>query len=132
MDHSYRIDVQHSLALVRFGTSVTGLDIVALLEKVLGDPKWKPGYARLWDGRRVRHLDVQPQEITAHGEFLDGMRKIAGDGKSAIVASRDIDLMAAKLYRERVQRLLGVDVRVFDNMNDAVAFLDVPAESCEW
>jgi hypothetical protein len=130
MDHRYRIDTEIGLAVVRFSPAVRGSDVISMLNAVLGDPEWKPGFSRLWDGRDVKHLDVQPHEIEEHSAFLDSMRTIAGKGKSAIVAFRDIDHLTAQLYRERVRRLLGVDIRVFTEMPEAADFLSVPIDSC--
>lgn len=130
MDHRYRVDAEHGLAVIRLGFAVRGSDIVLLLDAVLRDPAWQPGFARFWDGRGVRHLDVQPNEMEEHSAFLDTVRDLAGQGKSAIVTFRDIDHLAAMLYQARVRRLLGVDIQVFSEIEDAADFLSVPVSAC--
>jgi hypothetical protein len=96
-------------------------DIMAPLERIYGDPLFALGTNVLCDIRDARP-DLAPGDIRRIVEFVSRHRDARGGGKSAVVASRDVDYGMARIAQVHVEPL-GVELAVFRDLQEADEWL---------
>jgi len=102
-------------------------DIVAALERVYADPQFAYGMNVLCDLRDARP-DLTAGDIRRIVDFVSRNREARGAGRSAVVASRDVDYGMARIAQVYLEPL-GVELAVFRDMQQAARWLGAEVSS---
>lgn len=135
MPCQHAIDPQRCFVLVRANGRVTGADVNAVYRAVLTDPAWQPTFQILWDATEIRSLEVAWEEAEAFRNAAATLSDRVGEGRSAVVARRDLDAMMANNYiifgGRHPRRDPGREVQVFSSISVAIEWLGVSAADVE-
>jgi hypothetical protein len=96
-------------------------DIVAALERAYDDPQFASGMNVLFDLRDARP-DVTSGDIRRIVDFVSRHREARGVGKSAVIASRDVDYGMARVAQVHLEPL-GIELAVFRDLHEAEQWL---------
>jgi hypothetical protein len=123
------------LGLITFSGTVDAGDILRAMDEVYHAPSWEPTFTLLWDGRGIRSLVLEPEEvghITSRAVALRPLKSVdPAAGREAVVVAREVDFIAARLLVERTREGRVHEVRVFDVFGDATAWLGLTPDDAE-
>ena len=111
----------NGFALISLGGEVTGADIVAAARDLHEHPKWQRSFHVVWDGREVRSLVIEPDDVPLMVEA----KMEASTGREVTIAVREVDLEIAKLCA-LLLRIRGREAVVVGTLAEAFAELGVP------
>ncbi len=119
------INTSQRLAVIRLIGAVNTRTIYRAAQELIGHPRWSPGFALIWDGRKVTQLVASPDETNHLIQQMRDLAPLLGDGRSACVTGREIDtlfvhLLIHRLRNERGQR------RVFAHLAPAIQWACEP------
>lgn len=119
---------------LRFGRAtlagtVTGAEIGEAMTALFRDPRWESGFDVLWDGRQVQQLLLEMKDVQEIATLTEALREPMGEGRAAVVTTRDLDFVSGQLLLARSRRRPGRVVRFFERIEDALAWLGVPEEA---
>ena len=106
------------------GTVEVG-DILGALDVLAEAPGWTPGTNVLWDARAIRAVSLSSQDIWAVAERTRAQRAAMGSGRSAFVVEDPKGTAMATLIEARAEAAEGREVRVFGDLELALAWLGV-------
>jgi len=122
MCHSIKIDKDRRLAQIKATGSVNVLELKEIFLEIVGHEEWQAGFYMLCDYSEIENFDVSSQDIEDIAEWLTSIDALIGDGRCAVVASKDsvygMSRMWEILSSDRSQHIC-----VFRQINDAVAWL---------
>lgn len=119
MPFAYEIEPERRLVVITLSGRVTGTTVVEALQAVVADARWKAGFDRVWDGRGITSLEIEPEEVRAFRRLARSAPEAMRPGRAAVVAERTLYRDAAVLYVMAV----GWETRVFPTMEQAMAWL---------
>jgi hypothetical protein len=131
MPFTYRIDPSARLAAVAFFGEVTGRDLVEAIETLFSDEAWEPGFQAVWDGRGLHSIRVSYAD---YGAVLAAAVRVLpriGGGTGVILTSDPEEYEAAFMIRKFLGPVPGKQVRLADNLREALALLGIPALPAE-
>lgn len=111
--------IEPDILVIDLSGSITGGDLVDLLGVLVDNPLFRESTKRIWDGRGISELVLDLQDVTALRQEIDAYTASIR-GRAAIVVRREIDQMAAHLYRAY---LATRTFEVFTNMDEALAWI---------
>ena len=124
MCHSIRIDRERKLAEITASGTVDFSELKEIFMEIVGHEDWQAGFNMLCDYRKIDNLEVTSQDIDTITEWQTAMDSLIGNGKCAVVASKDsvygMSRMWEILSSDRSQRIC-----VFRRLNDAVLWLNM-------
>lgn len=126
----YRIYPEHRLGVVVWNEIVTGKDVAEAVQALFGSEEWEPGFAHLWDGRRMQHFELDLPGAFKVGAKLQKMNKRVGYGKAAIVVRRDFHVMGVQII-VALGNVEDREVQYFPILEQATSWLDVPPKLAE-
>lgn len=120
----YKILSQHGLLLARCSGVVTLREVLEFLDRVQGDPHFLPGMDGFGDMTEIEEIQISEQEIQQIGWLAQAHYRRQGIAtRSAIYAPTKPSHAAALIYAELLAPIADRDVRVFTEMEPALAFL---------
>jgi hypothetical protein len=127
MPFVYRIDPNARLAAIAFFGDVTGRDLVAALEALFGDEAWEPGFQAVWDGRGLQSIRLSYADYGAVMAASVRLLGRIGGGTGVILTSDPEEYEAAFMVRKYLGPVPGKQVRLADNLPEALALLGIQA-----
>lgn len=125
MCHSIRIDKDRRLAQIRAKGMVNVLELQDIFLEMVAHEEWQAGFNILFDYREIENFDISSKDIDDITEWQASIDALIGDGRCAVVASRDFVYGMSRMWEilssERSQQIC-----VFRQINDAVAWLGYP------
>ncbi|ARA93480.1 hypothetical protein AWN76_010140 [Rhodothermaceae bacterium RA] len=112
---------QHLGVATLYGPLVVD-DFLGAMHGLYEHEDWHPGFAALWDARRVRELVLGERDVAAIVRCTRDLVPRMGTGRAAFVVPREIDHLIARLLirltqDERRER------QAFREMTEALAWL---------
>jgi hypothetical protein len=105
---TYELDVfpERRLARVTIAGDIEGLVVFEAIEGLAAHPDWQPGFDMIWDGRAITFLAMMSRDVDAAVAKLADLDGRLGDGRSAVVLRRTVDLNMARLVllRDAISR----------------------------
>src|SRR5690606_35011820 len=77
------------LGLVHVSGAVDVEELLHIMQSLMEDPSWKPGFNVLWDGLRITELVVSDEEMRRVSELSRKRTARLGPGKTAFLVSED-------------------------------------------
>ncbi len=130
MAYTVTLDPPTGRALVRFTGTVDGEALVTSLVALYGHPLWRRGYDAVWDLTDVSELLLDVDDLKELVALDTDFDDLAGPGRDALVAKREIDLLMGALH-VALSRDSPRSVRLFHTADEAAAWLDTPALSAQ-
>ena len=116
------IDATRGL-VVHTGTGELSVDeIETALEKRFGDSAYRPGMKVLWDCRNASVASIEASALGALIAFNVRRAATRGNGKSAIVASKDADYGVCRMFQTLADHLPW-SIAVFRDRESATLWL---------
>lgn len=102
MPWSATVDPDLRVGMVRATGYVTGRDIFLANEALYSDPAWQPGFDELWDCSDISEFVVDLDELKDVAAMeVEGKDRV-GNGRVALVMTREVVQMVGYLYRRLV------------------------------
>jgi hypothetical protein len=117
MPYAYEVHPEHGLAVLTLSGDVTKKDLLGALTDLANDPRYSRDMNRLWDLRDVISLNLSLDKME---DVRTGVESISTNGRTAIVAHRKIDELAAHYFRVYIRKR---EIHVFESMKKARAWL---------
>lgn len=97
--------------------------IIAFLKDIISHPEWEPGKKILLD-----HRDLKLDKITVSGieevaVFFKSITSELGNGKIALVMTREIDFGIARAWEMVTEFDVGISIHVFRQIDKATDWL---------
>lgn len=112
-------EIKPDVLVITLSGPVGGRDIIELMEVLLDNRVFRASTKRIWDARDISELVLEPPEVRAVRDMAAAHFTALG-GKVAVVVSREVDAMAAQLFRAYVD---GRPLEVFTDMDDAIRWM---------
>jgi hypothetical protein len=124
MCHSIKIDKYGRLAQITARGSVNVLELKEIFLETVEHRDWQAGFKMLCDYRGIVDFAVTTRDIDNINEWQASIDAVIGDGKCAVVASRDSVFGMSRMWEmistERSQRIC-----VFRELEDAESWLGI-------
>lgn len=118
--YSCHVYPDQSLSVIRLEGTVTGGDLASAIHVLLQHPDFDPGMARIWDGRQIQQLIVEPDDVGRVRQAIAATLNDLRHSRAAVVAKRDTDLTIAELFRAYIR---GRPVQVFTDYDAALRWV---------
>ncbi len=122
MCHIIEIDKDKKLAQVKAGGKVDALEIKEIFIETVAHKDWKAGFDMLCDYRNIDDFDVSTEDIDDFTEWLISIDELIGDGRCAVVASKDAVYGMSRMW-EIISSDRPQEICIFRTREDAVAWL---------
>jgi hypothetical protein len=126
MAYAYQIYPALRFGRVTFTGTVNGASIREAMTSLFNDARWEPGFDVLWDGRKVQRLLLEMKDVQEIADLTGMLREEMGEGRAAVITTRDVDYMSGQLLLARSRRRPGRVVRFFERIEEALAWLGIP------
>ncbi len=123
----YTIHRDSGLLYVRAEGHLRSSDILAYLEVLDGDPSYRVGFHVLIDLRGVDHYDLDPDDIRTVAAANAGFAEKSPPGSLALVSPKDAVYGLLRMF-QALSEGQNLDVQVFRTIEEAVEWLEVPAD----
>ena len=90
---------------------------------MLAHEKWKPGIPRCHDLSNLDTDSIGSDEIRQLARFIGERTPLAGAGRVAVVANRDLEFGIARMMRAYVSELIEADLQIFRSREEAFGWL---------
>jgi hypothetical protein len=127
MPWSYVIDSANRLARVAMAGTIRGADIAAAMQTIYADPAWQPGFDSLWECTGITELLFERDDLPTLVGLQRESRARSGYGREAIVVSRALDDVMAKMYAAMMRESTR-EVLVCRSLAEAAQFLGRPVQ----
>ena len=124
MCHFITIDKEQKLARVSASGKVNALELRDIFSELIKHRDWQPGFDILCDYREIVDFDVSTQDIDEITKWQISMDHMIGNGKCAVVASRDSVFGMSRMW-EMISANRSQDICVFRELDDAVSWLGI-------
>ncbi len=125
---SHTIEIPDDIARITFEGPLTMESWRSALDAVLSHPAFRPGLACLWNMRGVSEGGLGHDSLEEIAVVMRDRGQERGEGRSAIVAARDVDFGAARQYQMKFAQGVAVHFRPFQDLDEAEAWLRTPLE----
>lgn len=127
MAYAYYLNTQHRLVIIRPYGEFTDEQLIEVSHAFYSDPDREPGFDHLWDTRMIETLVMGVEVIDKYTTFQEEHEQQAGDGRVAVVATRETtETLATMLFTfgdEKTEQ----SQCIFNDMGAAAEWLDVPS-----
>lgn len=130
MAYDYEIFPAHNLAVVTASGRITGTDIVETIQRMDQDGRWIAGMHQICDYLEVKGVAISIAELRQIVNLEQVHFEDTQGGKLALLAD-SFDMRAiCELFCLKT-RFEGRQARVFRSWEEAVAWLDLPADQAK-
>ncbi len=119
MSYTYRIYSEQQLVMINLSGDITGTTFIEAMLAFADDPKFRPGYDRIWDMTQITAIDMDFEDIKEHQRKAREIHDRMGAGRSVLVAQREAFVTISHLYRA----MLPWQVDVARDLGAALALL---------
>lgn len=123
MPLTHRLLEGQPLVIIRATGACTGSDVAHRLRALARDERLPAGVDTLWDGLRISHFSLLPEEVEAVREAQRTFEAHMGPGRTAVVVARPEDDLVARLFAlssEGTKRT----IRIFGDLEAALTWLE--------
>ncbi len=121
MPLTWHFDDSSSITFFRASGSLRRDEVISALSAVYNDPGLKGPLLTLWDMREAT-INWTPDDIQEVIEFIRTHRRLASEGRSAMVAPESVSQEVAEAYRKFLARVPVVQL-MFPSVEEALAWL---------
>ena len=125
MCHQISIDSDLKLARIIAMGSVNVLELREIYSQLIEHSDWQAGFDILCDYRRIEDFDVTTRDIDEITEWQTSIDARIGNGKCAVVASRDSVFGMSRMW-EMISAERSQHICVFREMEGALTWLGLP------
>lgn len=125
MATTVHVSPANGIGLVRYTETVELPVVLDGLYTLLAHPNWLPGYDIVWDCRGISELMIRPHAVDHLRTSVRDLRPLMGQGRSAIVVTREIDHLFARLLLFKMPHYPR-ERRVFRTVGAAMRWLTAP------
>jgi len=129
MCHFITIDKEQKLARVYARGKVNVLELRDIYSELIKHRDWRPGFDILCDYREIEDFDVSSRDIDEISEWQTSIDNMIGNGKCAVVASRDSVFGMSRMW-EMISANRSQHICIFRELDDAVSWLGIPDKEC--
>jgi len=122
MCHSIKIDKDRKMAQVKAWGKVNSHELKNIFIEAVKDKDWDAGFSMLCDYNEILDFDVTPDDIYKIIEWQESIDAMIGDGRCAVIASRDLVYGMNRLW-QTLSSGRSQKVFVFRQINDALTWL---------
>ena len=126
MRNAFYVDDTHAFVLIRPTGEFTETDFVNLCREVYDHPKREPRFAHIWDTRSIEALVMGADVIELYRHFLQDSKGSATTGDVAVVATRTMVSVLARMLAEIRKQIGEEDTFYFENLETAAESLEIP------
>ena len=120
MTAAYHINAEDEFISFNFADAVNLIDLYELLQELLADPQFQPGWPQLMDLRNI-NLDLKAGALKPFVKYLNGTYSPRVDGAVAVVLDSE---MSADFYAGVYRLACGLPgTEVFDDYGQAIKWL---------
>lgn len=116
------VDEKSHLGVAHVSGAVDIDQLLQIMQTLIEDPAWKPGFDVLWDGLRITELVVSKAELEQVAELSRKLTSRLGPGKTAFLVSEDKEQGITRMMNELAQ-IEGRERRVFATLAAAKVWL---------
>ena len=120
------VDPALGIGMVHAVGYVSGTDIANANESLYSDPAWRAGFDEMWDCSAIQEFDVSPSEMQAIAQMEVAGQERIGQGRVALVMTREVVQMVGALYRRLVSEAER-PVEIVLTLDEAAAWLGLDA-----
>lgn len=120
------VDPDLRTGMVRAIGQVTGADLLRANKALYADPLWRPGFNEFWDCTTISEFDVSLDEIKGVAGMEIEQQDQIGNGRVALVMTREVVQMMGYLYRQLVAEAAR-SVEVVQTLEDGAVWLGLDA-----
>ena len=124
MCHLISIDSEQKLARVIARGKVNVLELKDIYSELIKHRDWQAGFDILCDYRGIDDFDVSTQDIDEIAEWQISIDNMIGNGKCAVVASRDSVFGMSRMW-EMISAERSQHICVFRELEDAESWLGI-------
>lgn len=124
MCHLISIDSEQKLARVIARGKVNVLELKDIYSELIKHRDWQAGFDILCDYRSIEDFDVSSRDIDEIAEWQTSIDSMIGNGKCAVVASRDSVFGMSRMW-EMISAKRSQHICVFREMDDAMSWLGI-------
>jgi hypothetical protein len=124
MCHLITIDREQRLARVIARGKVNVLELKDIYSELIKHRDWQAGFDILCDYRSIEDFDVSTQDIDEIAEWQTSIDSMIGNGKCAVVASRDSVFGMSRMW-ELISAERSQHICVFRELDDAMSWLGI-------
>jgi hypothetical protein len=124
---SYRIYPEHACAVGRQSGRLAAQNVTDAAVALYEDTQWQPGYKLLWDNRGLEGIALDRTAGKGVAAYVNHIRPRIGSGKVAVVMP-DSALATIADMLAGLSDLNPEQVEIFEDMDEALAWLEIPAE----
>jgi len=126
MGPAYAIDLELGCIFIKWSGGITAQAVIAFNRDIPQDPNYRPGLDRLVDFRQAKY-ETRSSEIKGMtAKIIDERDAVEGDRKFALLAQGDFDFTLFQIIGSMTNHT-GTDARPFQDMQEAMAWLQLPA-----
>lgn len=103
MSYAYDIDPDARTAVLAFEYDTSIAEGIEACERLYADPRWRPGFHRIVDLRRVSDMGARPDDVAALVEHDVAVADVVGEGLDVLLVSRTSAAVLAQQYATRAQ-----------------------------
>ena len=101
MSFTCRVDKTQKTGFVTLDGVINCDTFIGVMETLYRHPDWRPGYSALWDGREIKQLLIDPDDLKRILAIILEYRPMVGPGRAAFVMPRDLDYVITRLVLHR-------------------------------
>ena len=125
---SHTIEIPDDIARITFEGPLTMESWTSAFDDVLSHPAFRPGMGCLWNMRGVSEGGLSHRSLEEIAVVMRERSHERGEGRTAIVAARDVDFAGARQYQAKFEQGVAVHFRPFRDLDEAEAWLRAPLE----
>jgi len=125
MTHTLSVYAGKNLFVVKTDGAGDVGGIVAFLQDIVEHPEWRAGMSILLDHRKLNIHEITQSGVGIVSRFFQSISRQLGDGKLALVMSRDVDFGIARAWQTITADNAEMDIFVFRDFDRAVTWLGV-------
>ena len=114
----------HQRMEVRAAGKLSIKDVAAVTRKIVKHPEWRDGMAVLADYRRVEGYHIEADGVRDLAALMGPLAKELGSGQLAILLDGKLMYGMARMWSAYASFQFSMDVRVFSDEAEALAWLD--------
>lgn len=125
MCHIITIDTEQKLARIIARGKVNVLELRDIYSELIKHSEWRAGFDILCDYRAIDDFDVSTRDIDEIAEWQTSIDNMIGNGKCAVVASRDSVFGMSRMW-EMISAERSQHICIFRDLGNAESWLGIP------
>ena len=124
MCHIITIDTEQKFARIIARGKVNVLELRDIYSELIKHSEWRPGFDILCDYRAIDDFDVSTRDIDEIAEWQTSIDNMIGNGKCAVVASRDSVFGMSRMW-EMISADRSQHICIFRELDTAESWLGI-------